>query len=71
MNVNDLLGKVFIAFEGLMVLMYFLAGLYVFTTSRFDYIDSTIRNIFGFFLMAYGFFRLVRYYTKLKNLNNQ
>jgi len=49
-----------------MVVIYFIAGFWIFFAPGFEHIPQNIRGVFGFFMIVYGFFRLVRIIMKLK-----
>ncbi len=49
-----------------MILVYFVFGFFVIFSKSFDYVPKEIRFAFGIFLIAYGFFRAVRLYFKLR-----
>ncbi len=53
--------------SGAMVGLYFFVGIYVFFSANFAHIPQNYRFVFSFFMFAYGFFRLVRLYFKMKS----
>lgn len=53
-------------FSLLIILLYFILGMFVLTSSRFDYLSREIKIIFSIFLFLYGGFRLARLWTKMR-----
>lgn len=53
-------------FSLLIILLYFILGIFVLTSSRFDYLSREIKVIFSLFLFLYGGFRLARLWTKVR-----
>jgi hypothetical protein len=49
-----------------MIASYFALGIYVYFSDDLFYIEKNIRIIFGLFLFAFGFFRLVNWFQKHK-----
>jgi uncharacterized membrane protein len=51
-------------FSWFVVLLYFVLGIYVLVSPRFQYLSKEIKVIFAVFLFLYGSFRLARLWTK-------
>ena len=51
-------------FSWFVILLYFVLGVYVLVSSRFQYLSKEFRVIFALFLFLYGGFRLARLWSK-------
>lgn len=70
MGNNSIFAKIMIYFGFFMVILYIGLGLFLIISPTFDYIPSTMKNVFAIFFIVYGIFRLVRLIMKLKELRN-
>jgi len=60
--------KSFLFYFGIiMVLVYIGLGAWILFGNSFIYLSNNIRFAFSFFIIAYGFFRLIRIIIKYKN----
>jgi uncharacterized membrane protein HdeD (DUF308 family) len=50
-----------------MIAVYFIMGSLVFFSNTFDQLPVNMRIVFGLFLYAFGFFRLVNWFQKHKD----
>ena len=56
-------------FSWFVILLYFVLGIYVLVSQRFQYLTKEIKIIFALFLFLYGGFRLARLWTKNRERN--
>ena len=68
MNENNkkILNQAMIVFGFIMVAVYLLLGFVLIFGNYFKSIPQEYKTVFAFFFIAYGFFRLVRSVSKLK-----
>lgn len=66
MLANSFFSKFMLIFGVLMICLYIALGISLIFMTKFTYIPSEIRVIFGAFFIIYGIFRLVRFYYKYK-----
>jgi hypothetical protein len=58
-------------FAWFVILLYFILGIYVLVSPRFQYLSKEIKIIFAVFLFLYGGFRLARLWTKNRERNEE
>ena len=63
--------KIYTILSILIVAFLILLGVMLMLSTRFNYIPSNFRIIIGFFIIAYGSFRLVTIYYKSKSKNDE
>jgi len=51
--------------------LYFLLGIFVFTSPLFKHLPQTVKIIFAVFLFLYGGFRLARIWSKSKERSDE
>lgn len=51
-------------FSFLVILLYFILGIFVLVSPRFQYLSQEVKVIFAVFLFLYGGFRIARLWTK-------
>jgi hypothetical protein len=71
MQTNSRLGKFTNVFGFVMVGLYFFLGCMIIFSGYFRYLPDNARVVFGIFLIAYGAFRFVRLYYKIKNAQKE
>jgi hypothetical protein len=55
----------------LVVILLVILGIYVLFSKQFEYIPSNFRFVIGFFIIAYGAFRLVNIIVKSKRNDDE
>jgi hypothetical protein len=63
---KDYVGQLTVIFGIMMIVLFFVLGIYILISPSFNYIPKNFRTIFAIVLIAYGFFRLVTIYQKYK-----
>jgi hypothetical protein len=63
--------KFMVGFGYLMALVYIGLGVMLFIPSVYPNIPTVLKFAFSFFFVAYGFFRLVKMWTRKKDFNDQ
>jgi hypothetical protein len=58
-----------IIFSLVMVIVYIGVGVYLFVTTKYNYIPTEYKSIFAIFFILYGIFRFVRIYPNLTKRN--
>jgi uncharacterized membrane protein len=58
-------------FSWFVITLYFLLGIYVLVSQRFQYLSKEVKYIFAIFLFLYGSFRLARLWSKNRDHNNE
>ncbi len=58
-------------FSWFVILLYFVLGIYVLVSPRFQYLSKEIKIIFAIFLFLYGGFRMARLWTKNREKNEE
>ncbi|MEI7499005.1 MAG: C4-dicarboxylate ABC transporter [Bacteroidota bacterium] len=58
-------------FSWFVILLYFVLGVYVLVSPRFQHLPKEIKYIFAIFLFLYGAFRLARIWTKSRERNEE
>jgi uncharacterized membrane protein len=58
-------------FSWFVILLYFVLGVYILVSPRFQYLSKEIKIIFAVFLFLYGGFRLARLWTKNREQNEE
>jgi uncharacterized membrane protein len=58
-------------FAWFVILLYFVLGVFVLVSSRFNYLSKEIKIIFAIFLFLYGGFRMARLWTKNRERNEE
>jgi uncharacterized membrane protein len=56
-------------FSWFVILLYFILGIYILVSQRFNYLTKEIKIIFAIFLFLYGSFRMARLWTKNRESN--
>jgi uncharacterized membrane protein len=51
-------------FTWFVILLYFVLGVYVLVSQRFQYLSKEIKIVFAIFLFLYGGFRMARLWSK-------
>jgi hypothetical protein len=51
-------------FSWIVIFLYFILGVYVLVSPRFQYLSKEVKIIFATFLFLYGAFRLARLWSK-------
>jgi len=51
-------------FSFLVILLYFILGIFILVSPRFHYLAQEVKVIFAVFLFLYGGFRIARLWTK-------
>ena len=64
------LSKFMIYFGYLMAAIYVGLGLVILVTNKFPDLPAAMKFSFGLFLIAYGFYRLVKMFTKKTDTND-
>jgi uncharacterized membrane protein len=62
--------KVAVWFSWFVIFLYFVLGVYILTSSRFNYLAKEFKVIFAIFLFLYGAFRMARLWTKSREKND-
>jgi hypothetical protein len=71
MKLNSNLAKYYWIFGLLVVILLIVLGLYILLSNYFDYVPSNFRFVIGFFIIAYGTFRLVNIIVKFKRNDDE
>ena len=58
-------------FSWIVILLYFVLGVYVLVSPRFQYLSKETKLIFAIFLFLYGGFRIARLWTKNRENNRE
>jgi hypothetical protein len=58
-------------FSWFVILLYFVLGIFVLVSPRFQYLTKEIKIIFAVFLFLYGGFRMARLWTKNRERNEE
>ncbi len=58
-------------FSWFVITLYFLLGIYVLVSQRFQYLSKEVKYVFAIFLFLYGSFRLARLWSKNRDQNNE
>ena len=58
-------------FSWVVILLYFILGVYVLVGQRFQYLSKEMKFIFATFLFLYGGFRLARLWSKNREKNEE
>ena len=58
-------------FSWFVIALYFVLGVFVLVSSRFQYLSKEVRIIFAIFLFLYGSFRLARLWSKNRERREQ
>jgi len=58
-------------FSWFVILLYFVLGIYVLVSPRFQYLSKEVKYIFAIFLFLYGSFRIARLWTKNRERNEE
>jgi len=68
---KKLLAKIMIWFGLGMVVIFFGLGIMLIYFPVYTYLPQEIKTIIGIFFIAYGFFRLARVYTQIRQSKNE
>lgn len=68
---KSFLAKFMFVFGIVMIAVYIGLGVSLIFFPIFMYIPQNMKTIFGIFFLAYGFFRLVRFYMKFKEKRDE
>ena len=66
MSELDLYSRIMFFVRFVIILMFFVLGVYVLYSPNLDYIPRNFRVIFAIFILLYGFYRLVSSLQKIK-----
>jgi hypothetical protein len=58
-------------FSWFVILLYFVLGVFVLVSPRFQYLSKEVKVIFAAFLFLYGCFRIARVWTKNREHNDE
>ena len=58
-------------FSWFVILLYFVLGIFVLVSPKFQYLSKEVKVIFAVFLFLYGGFRLARIWTKNRERNGE
>lgn len=58
-------------FSWFVILLYFVLGVYILVSSRFQYLSKDLKVIFAAFLFLYGGFRIARLWSKSREQNEE
>jgi uncharacterized membrane protein len=58
-------------FSWFVIFLYFVLGVFVLVSPRFQYLSREVKVIFAIFLFLYGSFRLARLWTKNRESNEE
>jgi uncharacterized membrane protein len=58
-------------FSWFVILLYFVLGIFVLVSSKFQYLSKEIKIIFALFLFLYGAFRIARLWTQNRERNDE
>lgn len=63
--------KIATYFSWFVILLYFVLGVYVLVSQRFQYLSREVKVIFAIFLFLYGGFRMARLWSKNRERNGE
>jgi uncharacterized membrane protein len=58
-------------FSWFVILLYFILGVYVLVSPRFQYLSKEMKLVFSIFLFLYGSFRLARLWSRSREQNEE
>ncbi len=58
-------------FAWFVIALYFILGIFVLVSPRFQYLSKEVKIIFAVFLFLYGGFRIARLWTKNRERNEE
>jgi hypothetical protein len=58
-------------FAWFIILLYFVLGIYILVSPRFNYLSKEIKIIFAVFLFLYGGYRMARLWSKIRERNEE
>lgn len=58
-------------FSWFVILLYFILGVYVLVSPRFQYLSKEMKIVFSIFLFLYGSFRMARLWNRSREQNEE